>query len=174
MSSSARQSISSSSRDGGAEQIARIVEAAERAAGEIIDDAERRARQRLEQARVETDRLVEERLASLTRLSDALIAEAEGIRRHADRLLAALQEAREGTDEQPPSSPVTSLTPRLSAVRASAPEAGGSTGLSGARIAATQMAVTGAGRQEIDIRLRTEFGIEDTAAILDAILGPEG
>jgi len=35
------------------------------------------------------------------------------------------------------------------------------------------MAVSGAGRKEIEKRLRHGFDIEDTAEILDAILGPE-
>lgn len=43
----------------------------------------------------------------------------------------------------------------------------------GARLLATQMAVAGSGRAEIDRRLRNEFGIEDTRAMLDAILGEE-
>jgi hypothetical protein len=36
------------------------------------------------------------------------------------------------------------------------------------------MAVSGSSRQEIAERLRNGFEIEDAAAILDAILGPEG
>jgi hypothetical protein len=43
----------------------------------------------------------------------------------------------------------------------------------GARLLATQMAVSGSSRQEIAARLRTGFEIEDADAILDAILGPE-
>lgn len=44
----------------------------------------------------------------------------------------------------------------------------------GARLLATQMAVSGSSREEIATRLRNGFDIEDTDAILDAILGPEG
>ena len=43
----------------------------------------------------------------------------------------------------------------------------------GARLLATQMAVSGSSRQEIEQKLRNGFEIEDTAPILDAILGPE-
>ena len=43
----------------------------------------------------------------------------------------------------------------------------------GARLLATQMAVSGSSREEIAARLRTGFEIDDTDAILDAILGPE-
>jgi vacuolar-type H+-ATPase subunit H len=43
----------------------------------------------------------------------------------------------------------------------------------GARLLATQMAVSGSSRAEIEARLRSGFEIADTRAILDAILGPE-
>jgi vacuolar-type H+-ATPase subunit H len=43
----------------------------------------------------------------------------------------------------------------------------------GARLLATQMAVSGSSRAEIEARLRDGFAISDTRAILDAILGPE-
>jgi vacuolar-type H+-ATPase subunit H len=43
----------------------------------------------------------------------------------------------------------------------------------GARLLATQMAVSGSSREEIEARLRTGFAISDPRPILDAILGPE-
>jgi vacuolar-type H+-ATPase subunit H len=43
----------------------------------------------------------------------------------------------------------------------------------GARLLATQMAVSGSSRAEIEARLRNGFAITDPRAILDAILGPE-
>jgi vacuolar-type H+-ATPase subunit H len=43
----------------------------------------------------------------------------------------------------------------------------------GARLLATQMAVSGSSREEIEARLRSGFEIADAGPILDAILGPE-
>jgi vacuolar-type H+-ATPase subunit H len=43
----------------------------------------------------------------------------------------------------------------------------------GARLLATQMAVSGSSREEIEARLRSGFAIADARPILDAILGPE-
>jgi vacuolar-type H+-ATPase subunit H len=43
----------------------------------------------------------------------------------------------------------------------------------GARLLATQMAVSGNSREEIAARLRNGFQIENTDSILDAILGPK-
>ena len=48
-----------------------------------------------------------------------------------------------------------------------------SSGSAAARLLATQMAVSGSSRTEIETRLRNGFEIEDTSEILDAILGPE-
>jgi vacuolar-type H+-ATPase subunit H len=49
----------------------------------------------------------------------------------------------------------------------------GNSSPAGARLLATQMAVSGSSRAEIEARLRNGFKIADTGAILDAILGPE-
>ena len=51
--------------------------------------------------------------------------------------------------------------------------AGPRSGSAGARLLATQMAVSGSSREEIAERLSSGFDIADTSEILDAILGPE-
>jgi len=56
---------------------------------------------------------------------------------------------------------------------AEAPPAGHRSAASGARLLATQMAVSGAAREEIAERLRSGFDLDDPSEILDAILGPE-
>ncbi|HEX6753463.1 MAG TPA: hypothetical protein VF093_07770 [Solirubrobacterales bacterium] len=56
---------------------------------------------------------------------------------------------------------------------ASEPEEAPRSGSAGARLLATQMAVSGSSREEIEQRLRSGFDIEDTGEMLDAILGPE-
>ncbi len=50
---------------------------------------------------------------------------------------------------------------------------GGTPPSDGARLLATQMAVAGSSRAEIESRLRNEFGIRDAGPMLDAILGRE-
>jgi vacuolar-type H+-ATPase subunit H len=170
--------------------LAAIVEAAERAAVKVIDDAEKQARQQLEQAQAEAERAVAERLASLSDLTDSLVAEAESIRSQSERLLASLEEAKRqlaaeaGAGAADRSSERPSRFSHLTAVAAvEEPDAGalaapqrGTEGRgtpAGARLLATQMAVSGNSREEIEARLRNGFDIEDTASILDAILGPE-
>jgi hypothetical protein len=173
-----------------AERLAAIVEAAERAAATVIDDAEKQAQQHLQQARVEADGIVADRLASMADLTDSLVAQAAAIRDQSKQLLASLAEAKrriaaEGGIEiaavEAPSEPVR--PPHLSAVEPvaepAAPPAtelrpaGGEGNAAGARLLATQMAVSGSSRAEIEARLRNGFKIADTRAILDAILGPE-
>jgi hypothetical protein len=126
-----------------AERLAAIVEAAERAASKVIDDAEEEARRRLEDASARADRLVAERLRSI-----------------ADEL-------------DPPPAP-RSGEPHLKPVEIE-PEQPSTqrSGSAGARLLATQMAVSGSSRAEIEQRLQNAFEIEDTSEILDAILGPE-
>jgi hypothetical protein len=125
-----------------AERLAAIVEAAERAASKVIDDAEEQAQSRLADASARADRIVAERLRAL---ADEL-----------DPPTAARSEPRLKSVEPVPE-----------------PVPGRRSGSSGARLLATQMAVSGSSREEIEERLRSGFEIEDTSEILDAILGPE-
>jgi vacuolar-type H+-ATPase subunit H len=131
-----------------AQRLATIVDAAEQAAASVIDDAERQARQHLDEARERADRLVAERLRELADELDPPSAE--------ERRGGHLKPV-ESADEHEEAEP---LAPRRS-------------GSAGARLLATQMAVSGADRKEIESRLRSGFEIEDTSQLLDAILGPE-
>lgn len=126
-----------------AERLAAIVEAAEQAASKVIDDAEAQARRQLAEAGARADRIVAERLRTL-----------------ADEL-------------DPP--PVPPREAHLKSVEPSgAPAAAGRrSAAAGARLLATQMAISGADRDEIGERLRNGFDIDDPGEILDAILGPE-
>lgn len=172
-----------------AERLEAIVEAAERAAENVIDDAEAQARQHLAQARAEAERLEEGRAASLAELIDPLLDQVQALRQDAERLQATLEEAKakaEGGGRlepggQPESEPAR-RTPRLRAVASEDSPEGGSgkpasegrrSDPAGARLLATQLAVQGSSREEIEQRLRNGFEIEDAGAILDAILGPE-
>jgi hypothetical protein len=131
-----------------AQRLARIVDAAEQAAASVIDDAERQAQRHLEQARDRADRLVAERLREL---ADELDPPSSGERRtgHLKPVEAEVEQDGDG--------------PSL---------AGRRSGSAAARLLATQMAVSGADRAEIEARLRSGFEIEDASEIVDAILGP--
>jgi len=127
-----------------AERLAAIVEAAEQAAAKVIDDAEEQARRQLSEANARADRIVAERLRALA-------------------------------DELDPPQVAKPREPHLRPVAEPGPETppGPRSGAAGARLLATQMAVSGSSREEIAARLRSNFEIEDTSEILDAILGPE-
>jgi cell division septum initiation protein DivIVA len=133
--------------DDAAERLAAIVKAAEQAASRVIDDAEEQAQRILEEAHARADRIVGERLRELAdQVDPPLAGDGERPVRHLE--------------------PVEPLSePEESAWRRS--------GSAGARLLATQMAISGAKRAEIEARLRSGFEIDDTSAILDAILGPE-
>jgi cell division septum initiation protein DivIVA len=173
-----------------AERLEAIVEAAERAAESVIDDAEAQARRYLAQARAEADRMAAGGGGDLGDLIETLLGQAISLRREAERLQATLEEARQRIEPggappgDPPQRPEPQEAqdpeeaPRLRAVpveeaSAPAPPPERPSDAPGARLLATQMAVSGSSRQEIAERLRNGFEIEDADAILDAILGPE-
>lgn len=154
-----------------AERLEAIVEAAERAAEGVIDDAEQQARRYLAQARADAERQAAGNIGELSELVDALLGQAIALRREAERLQATLEEARARIDgSEPPAREEPVEPPRLRAVVPAEPPLPDA---AGARLLATQMAVSGSSREEIAQRLRNGFEIEDTDAILDAILGPE-
>lgn len=172
-----------------AERLEAIVEAAERAAEGVIDDAEAQARRYLAQARDEVDRLEDDSGSGLPDLIDSLLGQVLSLRQEAERLQVTLEGAKariEGGDEseagqrsewRAQAQPPGQRAPRLRAVEleeASAPGAEGKrSDAAGARLLATQLAVQGSSREEIEEQLRNGFEIEDTDVILDAILGPE-
>ncbi|MFL5900246.1 MAG: hypothetical protein ACJ75S_03525 [Solirubrobacterales bacterium] len=129
---------------GTAERLAAIVEAAEQAASKVIDDAEEQARRQLGEAGARADRIVAERLRDLADELDPPVAP-----RRESHLRPVEPEAEPGVAPGPRSTSA------------------------GARLLATQMAVSGSSREEIEQRLRSGFDIENTSEILDAILGPE-
>lgn len=135
-----------------AERLAAIVEAAERAASSVIDDAEEQARRTIEEARARADRMVAERLRELADELESPEA--------AERPPVHLRPVEHDGDEMGAEGPGEPSPRRRS-------------GSAGARLLATQMAVSGAGREEIEARLRSGFEIEDAGEILDAILGPK-
>jgi hypothetical protein len=128
-----------------AERLAAIVEAAEKAASKVIDDAEEQARRQLHDAGARADRIVAERLRAL---ADELDPQAQATPRRESHLRPV----------EPEAEPTPAPGPRSTSA--------------GARLLATQMAVSGSSRAEIEQRLRSGFEIEDTSEILDAILGP--
>jgi cell division septum initiation protein DivIVA len=180
-----------------AARLEAIVEAAERAAESVIDDAEAQARRYLAQARAEADRQSEGQVAEVSGLVDSLLSQATSLRHEAERLQQSLEVAktRIAGGDPPPQEPAENRAeaPRLRAVEVAEParppavEAAEPPAeepqvepdprradAAGARLLATQLAVSGSSREEIAQRLRNGFEIEDTDAILDAILGPEG
>ena len=135
--------------------------------------------------------IVADRVASMVDLTDSLIAQAEAIRdqseaaaRLAGRGQAPDRGRGRGDDRRCRDSggagagvaPERGRAGREDPPQRRRPELrpGGAEGsAAGARLLATQMAVSGSSREEIAARLRNGFEIEDTASILDAILGPE-
>jgi uncharacterized coiled-coil protein SlyX len=226
------------------ERIQVIIDAAEKAAAGIIEDAEAQARRYLEESRRRAELITAERAQTIAELTDSLIAQAETVKRQSDGLIAALDDAKGKIEDrmvdapapapppltQPPtlapqaSEPPPAMEPPLQAVESPEPEppvsavppvaeapppppeapevepeeaqapppppfaapepsvteaeAPKSEGLEpvpeSAKLLATQMAVAGSSRSEIESRLQSEYGISEAGQLLDSILGPEG
>jgi hypothetical protein len=78
-----RESVSSAG-----ERIQVIIEAAEKAAAGIIEDADAQARRYIDTSRQRADVLADERVRVMSDLTDTLIRQAEMVRRQSDELLA--------------------------------------------------------------------------------------
>jgi hypothetical protein len=164
-----------------------VVDAAERAAAGIREDAQAWARQYMEESRRRADEIAAQRLQEISALTDRLIARARAVAEQSDDLISALDDARRRLlssespepEPKPPAESVLEPVPPIpEPERPIAPPAepqlgpGGeldSGASEGARLLATQMAVAGSTRDEIAGRLREEFGIDDPSPILDEI-----
>jgi hypothetical protein len=176
------------------ERIHEIIDAAERVALEIRADAEREAAAYLAERRNEADRLVGERTASLDQLTRKLADNAERFKRQAEQTLgeldAVIAEARAGllsgvppAEREPelrpvePGEPAPAPEPEaalLSAYPGGAadePAAESADATAEALLRATQLAVTGKGRDEVVSVLRADFPSVDAESIADEILG---
>src|ERR1700710_877971 len=81
-----------------AARLAEIVAAAERAARQVIDEAEAEARTRIAHANEGAERIVGAPLAGLADLTEEINAQAEGLVRQAEALQAALARAKAEMD----------------------------------------------------------------------------
>lgn len=159
-----------------AERLAAIVEAAERAATKVIDDAETEARRYLAEARAEAEQI----LGRAERLLEALSVAKERLEAELGDGAGDGVDLSDGLRPVPPRSHLSAVDPVEPEPRPveevpppAEPRSLQQESPAGARLLATQMAVSGNSREEIAARLRNGFEIEDADAILDAILGPE-
>ena len=135
------------------------LEAAQRDAAKIREDAQDWARQYLEESRRRSDEAAAQRVQEISALTDSLMARARAVAKRSDELISALDDAERrllGSGHGIPE-PASREAERSSEMS------------EGPRLLATQMAVAGSTRDEIAARLLEEFGIEDPAATLDDI-----
>lgn len=159
-----------------AEQIDKIISAAEDAAAQIHADAEHEAERYLNERRRQADLVLEQQQAALTEAFADLrrqLAEIE-----AGALVPAPVPGREEpTLQSLPDRPVPPPTAYPGVARAdnepSQEAAGAPADHAPALIRAAQLAVSGRSRLEIEIELRDELGVEDPSEIVDEILPPD-
>ena len=154
------------------ERIQEIIDAAERLADDVRREAETEAQRYLAERRREADRLIAERtqrleaaLAALRERFARIDAEGQRIIAELERVIGPAGEAGEG-GEEPGGAGVADDQPR-DPPPASHPAAGALR--EAALIRATQMAVGGSSRAEIDAAFRRELGLADPGPLLDEV-----
>ncbi|MET0127256.1 MAG: hypothetical protein ABW249_01605 [Solirubrobacterales bacterium] len=161
------------------ERIQETIDAAERVARQVRDDAESEAQAYLETRRGEADSMVRERSEALDALSRKLADAAESFRQEAERMMGevdvVISEARAaaqaGGAPKPELRAVGSERPPITLADDAAESGDDADPTAEALLRATQMAVTGQGRDEIVAALRTDYPSVDAEAIADEILG---
>jgi hypothetical protein len=149
-----------------AEQIRALDEAARRASRHIEE--------RAQSLRGEGRRRGSGDDALLADLAETLVARADGIRADCERLTVLLDRARHLVAETVPAAPeMPSGSAGGSAWAGPAPAAPATGGRAseGVRLVATEMAIAGSTRAEIEGRLRAEFGVQDPEPVLAEIFG---
>jgi hypothetical protein len=165
------------------DRVQEILDAAERIAGEIRADAEAAGENYVNERRREAERAVEEGVREFTGLTHSVTARVETLQREASALVEVLEDARrrlaslaQSVEPQTPppfraSPPEAPSPPQPAAAEADTSE--GEKIPEQAILRATQMAVAGIERTEIELMLRTEFEIRDPASVVDQMLRSE-
>jgi uncharacterized phage infection (PIP) family protein YhgE len=151
------------------EKIQAIIDTAERVANEIQTEADAEARRYLDERRREADRLAEERIGQLSQLSRSLVRRIDRVQGLADELAQELEAAVSSLGE-------IGKAPAKPQEASGTAEAQQQTDADGdvseeAVLRATQLAVSGSSREEIESVLAAEFELEDAGAVADDILG---
>ncbi len=81
------------------QRVTAIVEAVERAAAGILDDAETEARRYVDESRRNSDRAAAERIRAVAELTESLVDRAETLRGQLETLVSALDNARAQLEE---------------------------------------------------------------------------
>ncbi len=109
-------------------------------------------------------------LESLRERAQRLDDQARGLADALERAVGKL-EVRASPPAKPSRRRASSKPPATPVTRASEAESFSEPASEGVRLLALQMAVAGSDRGEVEARLRTEFEVDDTAAVLDEIFG---
>jgi len=151
-------------------RIQDMLDTAERVAGEIRADAESAGRTYLQERQREADRVVQERMTELDAITQSLAARAASMEHEMTSFVAEVEQVRWrmarliGDDATPGAQQATG--DGAAANGAPRPPEVNDRGISqAATLRATQMAVAGADRSDIEHMLRDQFGMDDPSAI---------
>lgn len=161
------------------DRVQELMDAAERAAGQIQADAEAAAAQHETQRRAEADQLVEQRVREIDSIGRSLAGRVEDLQREATELIRELDDAArrladlggEAPTAREPWQAASKPSPEPVAYPGTAAQTGGVP--EQATLRATQLAVAGTARADIERMLRSDFGVEDPTSVVDRVLRSE-
>ena len=154
-------------------RIQEILDTAERVAGEIRADAETAGRTYLLERQREADQVVQERMSELDQITQSLAARAVNMEHELTAFVAEVEQVRwrmgQLTGEGGPPAESAPVGPPAPDAAAQGPTTFNRGVSQDAALRATQMAVAGAERADIEQMLRDQFGMDDPSAI-DSVL----
>ncbi|MDQ2676558.1 MAG: hypothetical protein M3Y34_07085 [Actinomycetota bacterium] len=150
-------------------RIQEMLDTAERVAAEIRTEAEAAGKAYLQERQVEADRIVQERMTELDAVTQSLAARAASMEHELTAFVAEVEQVRwrmarligDGAPQAHPASGKR-FAPGAQDVQGDAGDPGVS---QAAALRATQMAVAGAERADIEHMLRDQFGLDDPSAV---------
>jgi DivIVA domain-containing protein len=156
---------------GTSEQVRMILEAAERSAAQLKDEAGREAGDHVAQVQEATGAMLE-RLEVLQAELDGMLAALKRSGEMLEQGLARLQDdvrAAGPEDAPPPAPPEPDAVPEPPVVAAPEPEANGTADEAGARLIALNMALGGTPREETEAYLAEHYTLADAGTLLDDV-----
>lgn len=149
------------------ERVVELLEVTERATGDILDSANSEAERLVRETHSRAERLAEERMDRIATLTEDVMAKASSLDREVDQLRSLMRESvKTLAGDLGIASRSTQATPVFSNDVVVGSQISGEHSQA-VRVLASQLLAAGNSADEVEDRLREEFGIDDPRALID-------
>lgn len=151
------------------DRVAELLAVTERATGDIMDSANAEAERLVRETHSRAERLAEERMDRISKLTEDVMAKASTLDREVEQLRSLMRQSVQTlADELGVDAAPTRPTPVFSSDAVVGSQINGEHSQA-VRVLASQLLAAGNSPEEVEDRLREEFGIEDPEALLDEL-----